>query len=935
MNLWFAGGHPPVLLELREAPTHVEPGNTFDEDLSPMTGTEDDLDEAAKDGAAWRLRRLLLGGVRPMRRGPSGNKRRPFFVCALPLDFKKRTKEQIMERLQEVIPSPDWGILEMGKKKDEQIEASALRVYERVLKRTEGDLPLNNYWTFPYACAWKGKENGEELPGYLKDPVFLSTDMYNQIKTEYDQTGRFELGDMETSLLRDRVDELLSLVKERTDLAATPFHPKFDFKAVSSPHLRLSPVTTFETGIVRYEKWEFDQTMWAKGSGWAVSSLHINVVEAKQLELDAGQVEEENFNLQRKRLSTFTPLVQVSKAKASLWGVFAMFPPGDKYGPAVLRRLNVPNAYLDTGFDQDTRFDVLALADTMREVRRSIRELHSFLPPYEEAPGNSGCSIGNVYVNLVDFIEFQEKRATVRGGLQELNNEVKTLAGLPGFTGILFEEGNGLRDADEYGQAAEQLRTWFPQPHFKLLVHAHTGGGNMADAASVAVTRKGGDGVWSAMLPHAAIAGHNAYINYLWSLATTNKNLNVRKKASYSNLVSAVRAIYWLNFQTHAIPASPPIWGLTSRQHPHSAFNPPDENQYLFNKIEETDPTVYTAIFGQSALGAYENADGYVHRGNTRIAPLVSDGPKVAQRLDESGALGVVSLKSGDVEDLGACARELMISLMVCGYRIDFNEERNLMKIAQWANSALPDGCIQDLNNLRGAGVATPAVTKSRAETGATTSASVMPHVTAVKGTSSDLFGAIGADDQARVQALLMGGVDPDSRDDHNYLTPPALYAAASRGNSAIVGLLLSHNARVNARTKGTRETPGFGQTALYAAVERGNEYMVSVLLQYHADPNSIEFQYKKSPLMLAVEYGHMTIARMLLDAAAEVNRQDRDGNTALHYAAKKGDAEMASFLLKRNANVRIENNDNKTPIGIADKPGNHALVPLVEAARG
>ncbi len=49
-----------------------------------------------------------------------------------------------------------------------------------------------------------------------------------------------------------------------------------------------------------------------------------------------------------------------------------------------------------------------------------------------------------------------------------------------------------------------------------------------------------------------------------------------------------------------------------------------------------------------------------------------------------------------------------------------------------------------------------------------------------------------------------------------------------------------------------------------------------------------------------------------------DINAQDENGDTALHYAVKNDAVESLSCLLKNNANVSILNNDMNGPIHTA-----------------
>ena len=68
---------------------------------------------------------------------------------------------------------------------------------------------------------------------------------------------------------------------------------------------------------------------------------------------------------------------------------------------------------------------------------------------------------------------------------------------------------------------------------------------------------------------------------------------------------------------------------------------------------------------------------------------------------------------------------------------------------------------------------------------------------------------------------------------------------------------------------------------------------------------------------MCAVREGHHDVARLLLDAGADVHAQNRAriGETALHAAAENADAEMVVLLLRAGVDPRAEGWMRLTPV--------------------
>ena len=157
---------------------------------------------------------------------------------------------------------------------------------------------------------------------------------------------------------------------------------------------------------------------------------------------------------------------------------------------------------------------------------------------------------------------------------------------------------------------------------------------------------------------------------------------------------------------------------------------------------------------------------------------------------------------------------------------------------------------------------------------------------------------------------LLKKGAAPNLGDFKNR-TP--LMSAAYRGKVNIVRKLLEIKIvkdNINAQDKD-------GNTALIFAAKRGHGDIVDLLFTNGADPNLGNFKHR-TPLMIAISRGKMNIVEKLLEILAvkdNINDQDKNGNTALIFAAKEGDEGILDSLLKNGADPNLSSFRERTPL--------------------
>jgi ankyrin repeat protein len=150
--------------------------------------------------------------------------------------------------------------------------------------------------------------------------------------------------------------------------------------------------------------------------------------------------------------------------------------------------------------------------------------------------------------------------------------------------------------------------------------------------------------------------------------------------------------------------------------------------------------------------------------------------------------------------------------------------------------------------------------------------------------TYTDLANAIRAGDKAQVQALLAGGLSPMAAGEQNQ-SPPLVIAVVTK-NHEIVKMLLAKGANPDAR---------------------------------HAT------YYNATSLMLAVNGRDLEMARLLLEAGADVNLTDKLGDSALNWATFYGDEPIAGLLLAHRIDATLYGHGNA--LDVAMRRGHQKLV--------
>jgi ankyrin repeat protein len=188
----------------------------------------------------------------------------------------------------------------------------------------------------------------------------------------------------------------------------------------------------------------------------------------------------------------------------------------------------------------------------------------------------------------------------------------------------------------------------------------------------------------------------------------------------------------------------------------------------------------------------------------------------------------------------------------------------------------------------------------------------------------------------------LYASVDMHTLPDSNLPWPSELNNEI--GSLDLIKDLLEHGADVNVQLKkqqpyrskvdrGADTMLNTGTTPLLRAAKAGDTEAMKVLLAKGADPKIVT-KFGITPLMAAAGLGskeedttgrkkteEQAIAsiKLCLDAGADVNAADNQGETALHGAAQKGYDHVVQFLADHGAKLDAKDKKGRTPLDAAN----------------
>lgn len=178
-----------------------------------------------------------------------------------------------------------------------------------------------------------------------------------------------------------------------------------------------------------------------------------------------------------------------------------------------------------------------------------------------------------------------------------------------------------------------------------------------------------------------------------------------------------------------------------------------------------------------------------------------------------------------------------------------------------------------------------------------------------------ELLRAAKEDNLNKVIELLEEDVDVDYKND---MGRTALFYAAGNYNMDMAALLIEAGANVNEKDK---EDVSVLLSVIYPSLDDEAFDMVTLLIENGADKSiNVPDEEGYTPLIAAILEDNIKIIELLIANGADVNHTTVRNETALTSSTYYGQKDITKILLQAGANTNVVNEDGETPLYIIIK---------------